>query len=74
MKFWKVVFVTLFSLLLVTSCSISTKSRRQSDLKDARSDGFVAGCTFAANGVAEQLGVSINPESLNKICKENSAK
>lgn len=74
MKVWTYVFAFLFTLLLVSSCSISTKSRREADLKNAQFEGFVKGCTFAANGITAQLGLSLDPEALSKICNENAAK
>ncbi len=66
--------ISFLALLVCTSCAISTKSRRESDLKNARFEGFVSGCTFAANGVAAQLGLGIQPEALSKICNEQAGK
>ncbi len=74
MKFWTYVLAFVFTLLLVSSCSISTKSRREADLKAARTEGFIAGCIDAANGVAGQFGVGFDPEKLAKICADQAAK
>lgn len=74
MKVWTYVFALLFTVLLFTSCSISTKSRREADLKAARTAGFIAGCIDAANGVAGQFGVGFDPEKLAKICSDQAAK
>jgi hypothetical protein len=59
------------AIVIIIALGLSTVAKHSR--AKGRHEGFIAGCTDAANGVAAQFGVQLDPDALAKVCEKHSA-